>query len=184
MTENPENLDLELWLDQDTILRQNRLKALFWDIFTEIGNEIDSKSLLQIHPASRGIKLSKGNELAGYPYQVLDLIRDFNSTDGLNIRVLNWFGHGLFLFVLVGKNHPKVPIKPLNEQQWYFDQSLTPWEYSEILLKGASIKSPSKDILQKSSFWQWHKPIPISKELAGTKSVILNELKKLLFLFS
>lgn len=184
MTENRNDLDLKLWLDQDIIPRQNKLKALFWEILAEVGNSVDSEKLIKIHANSRGVKLSKGNDLLGYPYQVLDLIRDFDPNEGLNIRVLNWFGHGLFLFVLFGKSYPKVPFRHLNKHNWAFDQATTPWDYPEILLKGASINSPTADFLEKSSFYQWHKAIQPSKEIGSFKPVILDELNKLIFLLS
>ncbi|MDR7131094.1 hypothetical protein J2X69_003453 [Algoriphagus sp. 4150] len=184
MTEKPGELDLELWLDRETIPRQNMLKAKFWDILAEVGNSIDSDKLIKIHPSSRGVKLSKGNDLLGYPYQVLDIIRDFDLSDGLNIRLLNWFGHGLFLFVLLGKNHPIAPFQKLSEYDWAFDRTLTPWEYPEILLKGSSTKSPPSNWSEKSTFCQWHKSIPISGNTATIKKEILDELKKLIFLLS
>ncbi|MEB2776263.1 hypothetical protein SYJ56_13145 [Algoriphagus sp. D3-2-R+10] len=184
MAENPNKLDLELWLDKEKIPSLNILKAKFWEILADVGNSVVSEKLIKIHSASRGIKLSKGNDLLGYPYQVLDLIRDFDLNDGLNIRVLNWFGHGLFFFVLVGKNHPKAPFQQLGALNWAFDLSPTPWEYPEILLKNASIKSPTDDLYNKSTFYQWHKPIEISGEIVDIKAKILDELKKLIFLLS
>lgn len=184
MTKNPEELDHELWLDHEIILRQNRLKATFWEILAEVGNSVDSQKLTQIHAASRGTKLSKGNDLLGYPYQVLDLIRDFDLTDGLNIRVLNWFGHGLFLFILLGKNHPKAPFQQLSDHNWAFDQSPTPWKYPEILLKSASTDTPTADLIERSTFYQWHKPIPVSRNIRAIKVMLLDELNKLIFLLS
>ena len=184
MTENNNVLDLELWLDTEIIPRQNMLKAKFWDILAEVGNSIDSANLIKIHPANRGIKLSKGNDLSGYPYQVLDLIRDFDLSTGLNIRLLNWFGHGLFMFVLLGKNHPKAPFQQLSGHSWAFDQSHTPWEYHEILLNSNSTNFPPSDWFEKSTFCQWHKPIRISGDVIMIKAKILDELKKLISLLS
>ncbi|PZX61255.1 hypothetical protein LV84_00243 [Algoriphagus ratkowskyi] len=184
MADNSENLDLELWLDKDIILRQNKLKTEFWEILAAVGNSIESKTLLQIHPASRGVKLSKGNDLSGFPYQVLDLIRDFDLNEGLNIRILNWFGHGVFVFVLIGKNHAKAPFRNLFEHNWSFDQSTTPWDYPEILLNGASTNSPVHACLEKSSFYQWHKPIHLTGKIELIKAEILDELNKLFFLLS
>lgn len=184
MAENPNRLDLELWLDKEIIPSQNILKAKFWEILADVGNSVDSEKLTKIHSASRGIKLSKGNDLLGYPYQVLDLIRDFDLNDGLNIRLLNWFGHGLFLFILLGKNHPKAPFQQLRDYDWAYDLSATPWDYPEILLKSSSINSPTGDLYKKSTFYQWHKPIEISGEIVDIKAKILDELKKLIFLLS
>ncbi|REG88281.1 hypothetical protein [Algoriphagus antarcticus] len=184
MKENPNDLDHELWLDQDIIPRQNRLKAKFWEILAEVANSVDSEMLIKIHAESRGTKLSKGNDLLGYPYQVLDLIRDFDVNDGLNIRVLNWFGHGLFIFILLGKNHPNAPFQKLNENSWLFDHSPTPWEYPEILLNNASTKTPTAELLEESTYYQWHKLVPVSGNILAIKAEVLTELNKLIFLLS
>ncbi|SFT91857.1 hypothetical protein SAMN04489724_2818 [Algoriphagus locisalis] len=175
MAEESNSLDLNLWLNREIIPRQNRLKAKFWNILSDVGNEIDLEALLEIHPKSRGLKLSKGNDLLGYPYQVLDLIRDFSPNDGLNIRVLNWFGHGLFLFVLIGKNHSKAPLIELTQQNWQFDLSESPWDYPEIILKGASSNLPTLNEVENSPFYQWHKVIEISSA-TEIKTKILDEL--------
>lgn len=184
MAEESNSLDLKLWLDQDIIPRQNRLKARFLEMLADVGNSLDLKKLSEIHDPSRGIKLSKGNDLVGFPYQVLDLIRDFDSDKGLNIRVLNWFGHGLFLFVLLGKNHPKSPFEKLGEHNWLFDKSPTPWDYPEILLNDASTKTPTESDLKKSSFCQWHKEIQSTEDLNDIQVEILDELKNLILLLS
>lgn len=178
MADGYKNLDLELWLDKTIIPRQNRLKAKFWNILSDVGNEIDLNSLHEIHAKSRGLKLSKGNDLLGYPYQVLDLIRDFSTNDGLNIRVLNWFGHGLFLFVLIGKNHFKAPLTEFSKYSWQFDLSETPWDYPEIILKRASINAPTLNEVENAPFYQWHKAIEISSG-SEIKGKILDELKNL-----
>ncbi|MEP0712393.1 MAG: hypothetical protein ABJC55_10750 [Algoriphagus sp.] len=153
-------------------------------MLNDIGNSYDATTLTQLHSESRGVKLSKGNELEGCPYQVLDLIRDFDPAMGLNIRVLNWFGHGLFLFVLVGKNHPKAPLVQLAEYKWSFDLSSTPWEYSEIILNKASTNNPTAKQFKNSNFCQWHKPIQSSNQISLIQSRIAYELNKLIFLLS
>ncbi|SFB25151.1 hypothetical protein [Algoriphagus aquimarinus] len=184
MAEESNYLDLDLWLDQDIIPRQNRLKAKFWEILAEVGNSFEPEKLQDIHSRSRGVKLSKGNDLLGYPYQVLDIIRDFDLTNGLNIRILNWFGHGLFLFVQIGKNNPKAPFQELSENKWVFDQSSSPWDYPEILLNNAFTNSPTVSDFEKSTFYQWHKCIQISGEKTTIEDEIMDELKKLIFLLS
>ncbi|RAI87968.1 hypothetical protein [Algoriphagus yeomjeoni] len=181
MAENPNEIDLQLWLDREVIPRQNRLKAKFWNILSDIGNAIDSEDLVKIHSSSRGVKLSKGNNLLGFPYHVLDLIRDFDQDNGLNIRLLNWFGHGIFLFILIGNKHPKAPLNQLKSENWLFDLSETPWDYPEILLNFAATNTPTENEIANSSFYQWHKPIPI-KSASEIKTRILDELKNLNYL--
>lgn len=184
MTENSDKLDLDLWLNKQIIPRQNKLKAKFWEILAEVGNSVNSKKLTQIHPKNRGAKLSRGNDLLGYPYQVLDLIRDFETQEGLNIRILNWFGHGIFIFILIGREHPKAPVQQLSENEWAFDLSSSPWDYPEIILQGCSTHSPTAELFEKSTFYQWHKSISIPEDLVDAHAKILDELKKLIFLLS
>ncbi|PZX50548.1 hypothetical protein [Algoriphagus chordae] len=184
MAEEPNYLDLELWLDQQIIPRQNRLKAKFWEILNEVANSIDSTSLLKVHPESRGVKLTKGNDLLGYPYQVLDIIRDFDFNNGLNIRLLNWFGHGLFLFVQLGTSHPKAPLAPLLDDNWLYDTSSSPWDYPEILLNGSCSSSPTASDYEHSNFHQWHKSIQVSGDKLSIEDKISDELKKLIHLLS
>src|SRR5690606_19496636 len=70
----------------------HHLKSYFIRLFSDLANEISLDYLQVLHPQSQGIKISKGNELQHCPYQVLDLIRDFDIHMGLNIRVMNWWG--------------------------------------------------------------------------------------------
>ncbi len=102
-------IDLKLWLNADLIQQQNLLKRQFTAIFEEVGSAFSQKELQQISQKSRGVKLSKGNDLLGFPYQVLDLIRDFDLMSGANIRILNWFGNGIYTTVYLGKKPKKTP---------------------------------------------------------------------------
>src|SRR5690606_14720249 len=99
--------------------------------------EISLDYLQVLHPQSQGIKISKGNELQHCPYQVLDLIRDFDKHMGFNIRVMNWWGRGLFIFVFLGGNHANAnPQGAFVSTLSSLGQSLTttasPWQYARI----------------------------------------------------
>ncbi|SHN02200.1 hypothetical protein SAMN04488057_105265 [Cyclobacterium lianum] len=80
-------------------------KKVYTDIFSQTANQLSRDFLNQAHPNNKGVKISKGNELQHCPYQVLDVLRDFDPSAGCNIRVLNWWGRGMFMFVFFGKNH-------------------------------------------------------------------------------
>ncbi|MBD3627006.1 hypothetical protein [Cyclobacterium sp.] len=80
-------------------------KKRFVHIFAEVANQISVDSLSKAHQKHRGIKISKGNELQHCPYQVLDVLRDFDISRGCNIRILHWWGRGLFVLLFFGKNH-------------------------------------------------------------------------------
>ncbi len=51
---------------------------------------------------AKGCKVSKGNQLDRLPYQVLDIVRDFDPLTGFNIRLLNWWGNGFYVFITYG----------------------------------------------------------------------------------
>lgn len=71
-------------------------------LFIALANEFPQAELLKHHPESKGCKLSKGSNLEKLPYQVLDIVRDFDPENGFNIRLLNWWGNGCFIFITYG----------------------------------------------------------------------------------
>lgn len=180
MIEKTENINLNLWQDREFQQKYNRLKAEFWEILGAVGDSVSLDEISKTHPNPKGKKLSKGNDLLGFPYQVLDLIRDFDLNGGLNIRVLNWFGHGMFLLVLIGKNSfPKPPVIFL---EFGFSLGLTssPWDYPELILESSSTKSPESDQLKDLPYFQWIKPIPIAPERDIIVALLSSEIKKVI----
>lgn len=162
MIDHSKLLDLELWSNEELIRKQNRLKLIFHELLGELGNEFSNQTLQDLHFPSRGKKVTQGNDLIGLPYQVLDLIRDFDFDHGLNIRILNWFGKGIYLFVLFGKEaFPDLDLKSLDFE---LCQSPSPWDYSEIIER-SFIKT------QELNYIQWFKELPIHPETG--KSLIL-----------
>lgn len=120
-------LDLDLWLDQSLVQRQNQLKADFLDLFEELGNSVTNEELTHFFSNSKGKKITKGNQLQGFPYIVLDLIRDFELDSGCNIRLVSWFGHGLFCSVFLGANL-KFSSQPFLEAGFRWGNAHTPWD--------------------------------------------------------
>jgi hypothetical protein len=159
MSSRPIQLDLSLWKDKELIIRQNQLKGAFWEIFSEIGNSSIAKELCKVHSPNKGVKLTKGNDLLGFPYHVLDLIRDFESKEGLNFRILNWFGHGMFLFVLFGKEHLHATSHFFTKNGFYYALTPTPWDYPEQLLSNIFASNPDSNTFKKSTYHQWFKEI-------------------------
>src|SRR5690606_5112965 len=133
--------DLYLLNNRSVFEKIHHLKSFFVSLFSELANELPSRELQTIHAASLGIKISKGNELQHCPYQVLDIIRDFNKERGFNIRILNWWGRGLFIFVFLGKDNDKL-ITDLNFLSgmvfhgYLLAKSVSPWDYKEMIDKG------------------------------------------------
>ncbi len=176
-------LDLKLWLNKELIQRQNRLKAQFWDLFAQVGNELETERLSQIHSKSKGVKLSKGGDLLGYPYQVLDVIRDFDPDKGLNFRVLNWYGHGIYLFVHFGKLHPKALDDFFLENNFEYCLSTSPWDYPDLILNDLKTNSPTPTKTKSMKYHQWLKKIDLDENSREVKKNILTELKNLMEFF-
>lgn len=171
MIDHSKLLDLELWSNEELIRKQNRLKLIFHELLGELGNEFSNQTLQDLHFPSKGKKLTQGNDLIGLPYQVLDLIRDFDFDHGLNIRVLNWFGKGIYLFVLCGK----VAFQDWDLKSLDFElcQSPSPWDYSEIIEK-SSLKN------EELTYIQWFKELPIDPETSNSLFLWKKEIEIIL----
>ncbi|RIW15050.1 hypothetical protein D0X99_11410 [Algoriphagus lacus] len=172
-------IDLDLWLNSDLFRRQNLLKSQFIAILEEVGNNFPNRDLTRISPNSRGIKISKGNDLLGFPYQVLDLIRDFDTLEGVNIRLLNWFGNGFFITVLIGKNRNN-PIKEFLEMEFSFGQSENQWDYPDLILTKNFTTSQEKISKSELGFHHWIKRVDLLPEPQTIVKYLNGELKKII----
>lgn len=99
-------INLHILEDENLFLGIHRLKTQFVSLFSGIANQISDQELAIFHPAAQGSKITKGNELQHCPYQVLDLVRNFDKKEGFNIRFLNWWGNGLYVLVFFGSERP------------------------------------------------------------------------------
>ena len=116
----------------------HELKSFFIFLFSDLANEIPPKELLALHPTSQGLKISKGNELQHCPYQVLDIVRDFDKEQGFNIRILNWWGHGLFIFVYFGRYNERLLLNVdffdiMHFQGYLLAKTASPWDYKNMI---------------------------------------------------
>lgn len=148
-------------------------------ILEELGNSISNEELSLIHQLSKGKKISKGNDLLGFPYQVLDLVRDFDPEFGLNIRVLNWFGNGLFLLIYHGLGN-NLPPRPLLEMDFAFSLTESPWDYPEMILNNSVSKKTDAWHLVQSKPIVWLKELQISTAPKSTISTLQLEIRNLL----
>jgi hypothetical protein len=174
------SLDLDLWLDRQLVTRQNLLKQSFLEILGEVGDQVTWEELAKIHPAHRGKKISKGNDLLGFPYQVLDLIRDFDSATGLDIRLLNWFGNGLFLFVLIGKDHPCFSKSDLLQFGFSFGLSDSPFSYGELIWDQNSTSSPTTQQKEAAKHLLWIKKMELKENRTECVNTLTSEVKKII----
>jgi len=171
-----ETLDLDLWLDQSLILRRNQLKADFLDLFEQLGNSVTNEELTNFIFNSKGKKISKGNQLQGFPYFVLDLIRDFELDTGCNIRFVSWFGHGLFCCVFLGKDLT-FPTKPFLNAGFKLGNAHSPWDLPaqlEYLEKPESTPTEALGV----KLWIKEISLPANKDL-GLK-LLKEEVNKIL----
>jgi hypothetical protein len=179
MEELPQKLDIELWLDQELVRKQNRLKAAFLTVLEKVGNSISNEKLLQIHPTSKGKKISKGNDLLGFPYQVLDLIRDFTPYSGSNIRILNWFGHGIYLMLIQGVD-VKLDPKKMLKSGYEISLTETPWDYPELILEKNHTSELEKLPSNNKGSVLWFKSLALNTDLEKSSQIILEEAEYLI----
>ncbi len=172
----PQELDVELWLNQSLIQRQNQLKADFLALFEQLGNSFTNAELAQFFSNSKGKKISKGNQLQGYPYLVLDLIRDFDLDSGCSIRLVSWFGHGLFCCVFFGKNL-KFPPEPFLNGGFHLGDPNTPWDLP-TQIEWLKKSKPTQDLEQGATLWI--KEIPLPADNNQGLQLVKEEVNKIL----
>jgi hypothetical protein len=179
MNADQEELDLDLWLNQSLAQRQNQLKNQFIQLLEAVGNSISNEELITFFEKSKGKKISKGNDLLGFPYQVLDLIRDFDKESGMNIRLLNWFGNGFFVLIFLGS---KISVKSDLLSNHGFQLGLVddPWDFGALILEKKVSNSPILPLRQNDSFEIWIKELSIESKAELTSKILTVELKKIL----
>lgn len=128
----------------------HQLKSFFIRLFSELANDIALGSLSSAHAASQGLKISKGNELEHCPYQVLDIVRDFDKGKGFNIRILNWWGRGLFVIVFAGNHNSSLTQNPdflasMRQRGYLLAKTSSPWDYKRMIDESQTEVIPSED---------------------------------------
>jgi len=172
-------MELDLWLDQSLLLRQNQLKADFLSLFEAVANSVSNEELSKFFPNSRGKKISKGNQLDGFPYLVLDLIRDFDTDTGCVLRLVCWWGHGLYFCVFTGAQL-QLPATCFLADGFRLGKTKTPWDLPELILLGNSLKSLDEIALQKRGFQLWFKEITLHSNKEANLALLVKEIRKIL----
>lgn len=182
---------LPIYSNKDLFEEIHQAKNSFLALLENISNRIELNELNIVHPSQKGIKISKGNELEHCPYQVLDLIRDFDPESGLNIRLLHWWGYGMFLFVLVGED--------------FFDREQRKNFLTHELLQGFAISGVSSHFSYKQIIEDYYlktnlsldsnqnysqlgrfqlvKQIPFGGDFIETEECLFSEITRLLLVF-
>jgi hypothetical protein len=172
-------LDLHLWLDKTLVHRQNQLKTDFLDLFEQLGNSVTHEKLNRFFSNSKGKKISKGNQLLGFPYLVLDLIRDFDLKTGCNIRFVSWFGHGLYCCVFLSKNQ-LLSDQSFIENGFQLGRIDLPWDLAAQVDWIKTPSSKSKNLSKYEGARIWIKEIALVEDRNTCIEILSLELKKIL----
>ncbi|WP_373494179.1 hypothetical protein [Aquiflexum sp.] len=170
------NFDLDLTLDPVLYHRIKEQTDLYIQLFQQLAGDFPQQKLSLIHPTSKGTKVTNGYRLDNCPYQVLDIARDFDPATAFNIRILNWWGNGLFVFILYGKDtliKMEESIRRLLKFYIVSDQK-SPWDYKKIINK-----NPSTKIIQRntsSDFFQIYRRIDIDPDFDKTYAILKKEI--------
>lgn len=182
---------LQIMADPGLFVKINRSKKCFIHMFSEVSNQLTAYELEKWHSPSKGTKVSQGNSLQLCPYQVLDVIRDFSPQTGLNIRVLNWWGRGIYLFLFLGKqtsiNYLKSPESSffLHLLNGGFHLALTgsPWDYQAMVDKCQAKIVDSfqevRDLAIRQGHIQVFKKLAYKKDEVSTQSDIFHEIVRI-----
>lgn len=172
-------LDLNLWLDKTLVQRQNQLKTDFLDLFEQLGNSITNEELSHFYSKSKGKKISKGNQLLGFPYLVLDLIREFDLENGCNLRFVSWFGHGLFCCVFLGKQMPQHD-RLFVENGFQLGRNDLPWDLAAQVEWIQTHTTSSESPQNQGEARLWIKEIALVGDQENCLQILREELKKIL----
>jgi len=173
-------MDLELWLNQPLLIRQNQLKADLLCLFEDLANSVTNEELRDFFPAAKGKKISKGNQLAGFPYLVLDLVRDFDLDSGTVIRLVSWWGHGLYLCVFFGATLPKAPSAYFLSEGFSLGKTENPWDLPSLILPGNSSACLEEIRTHEVGFQLWFKEIKLQPDREANTLLLEKEIRKIL----
>jgi hypothetical protein len=173
-------MELELWLNQALLIRQNQLKADFLSLFEDVANSVTNEELKLFFPEAKGKKISKGNQLDGFPYLVLDLVRDFDLDSGCVLRLVSWWGHGLYFCVFFGANLPKVFTEHFLTEGFSLGITDSPWELPELILPGNSSNSLEEIKSRKVGFQLWFKEVKLQPNRESNKLLLEKEIREIL----
>lgn len=164
----------------------HQLKAAFVALFSDLANEFPPIDLRAVHPSSKGTKVSKGNELQNCPYQVLDIIRDFDKDEGFNIRLLNWWGRGMFVFIFFGEHNKNIHAELLRNMkvlEYCWAKTSSPWDYKNMIDNGylERIDHRRADLhLRQFHYLQLVKKIHYPDDFPSLKSLLKEQVEHIL----
>lgn len=177
-------LDIAFWKEsKDFFHHFHEQVKIIQDVFTEIANHFPQEKLKEYFGQAKGCKVSKGNQLGFLPYQVLDIVRDFDPQRGFNIRLLNWWGNGFYIFITYGSR-----IKHQYKNAWEskFDDfqisfTKTPYDYPQVEKNSLILNEKNITLaINSSNQLQIWKKLDISEDPGTTSKMIRNLLTDIL----
>jgi len=178
-------LNLGLLTNSDIFEAIHETKKQFKELFIEISNKLENQKLSVIFPPNKGVKISMGNELQKCPYQVLDIFRDFDKKRGHNIRILNWWGHGLYIFVFFGKDLAAETMASqnyFNKMDFRLARGSSPWDYAGILATAPVGNIDDRNLdkhLSKFGYLLWFKEIRLEADSVKLQNKITGQLDQI-----
>ncbi|RZS96354.1 hypothetical protein [Cecembia calidifontis] len=177
-------LDIAFWKESKDLFRRfHEQVKIIQDVFTEIANHFPQEKLKQYFVQAKSCKVSKGNQLGFLPYQVLDIVRDFDPLTGFNIRLLNWWGNGFYIFLTYGSQ-----IKQQYKNAWIskFDDfhisfTETPYDYPQVEKNSLILNEKNITLaINSSNQLQIWKKLDISEDPGTTSKMICQLLTDIL----
>jgi hypothetical protein len=177
-------LDISFWKNSKAFFEHfNQQTDLIIQVFTEVCNSFPQIKLKAIFPNAKGCKVTKGNQLEGLPYQVLDIVRDFDVLHGFNIRLLNWWGNGLFVFITYGSSTAKLFHEVLSTSFDGYNISMlnSPFDYEKILNNSEILNDKYLNtVIESSNQLQIWKKLEISEDKKETMSIMEKMIQSIL----
>ncbi|MGY6546695.1 hypothetical protein [Arthrospiribacter ruber] len=143
VNEQKDKIDLEFLESANSFFKNYAVeKKKILDLFTELANAFPIRDQVGRYIHSKGNKISQGYNLDGFPYQVLDIGRNFDIDHGFNIRILHWVGKGMFFFVYLGGEKVNKYLSGIKDSavESYFYSLKKPFAYPEILVQSLPVK--------------------------------------------
>jgi len=182
--EKAPTLDITFWNNSKAFFEHfNQQTHLIIQVFTEVCNAFPQYKLKSIFPNAKGCKVTKGNQLKGLPYQVLDLVRDFDAHHGFNIRILNWWGNGLFVFITYGSSTAKLFQEVLSTSFDGYNISMlnSTFDYEKVLNNSEILNNKNLNSeIEASNQLQIWKKLEISEDIKDTMSTMEKMIQSIL----
>lgn len=128
--------ELELITQRDWFERKAHAGAKTIQLLEEVANLCSALEMATAIDYTRGYKITKGENLNGFPYYVLDLPKLDTTNEILSIRVIIWWGHEAIVNLLVGEEAFRIyQSRILNNynhfksHDWYVNRDHSLWHH-------------------------------------------------------